>query len=126
MATKLGYSPVSIIAASCGTIATAAAASNPVTAPFAVGIGTAASAIVGGTELNEKEQSIKEQLDNALDEAWTTIDNKPSKDQVPEEMYGAFSSIGMPSTADPVSCVAQRTALIPSYVPMTVPGLWSL
>ena len=76
MATKLGYSPVSIIAASCGTIATAAAASNPVTAPFAVGIGTAASAIVGGTELNEKEQSIKEQLDNALDEAWTTIDNK--------------------------------------------------
>ena len=76
MTTKLGYSPVSIIAAGCGTIATAAAASNPVTAPFAVGIGTAASAVVGGTELNEKEQSIKEKLDNALDEAWTTIDKK--------------------------------------------------
>ncbi len=101
MTKKLGYSPVSIIAAGCGTIATAAAASNPVTAPFAVGIGTAASAIVGGTELNEKEQSIKEQLDNALDEAWTTIDNKyrisiNSEDcllELKREMMGGNTSV---------------------------------
>ena len=35
---------------------------------------------------------------------------------------GAFVSIGMPSTAEAVSCVAQRTTLMPSYSPMTEPG----
>lgn len=76
MAKEFGYSPISIVAAVCGTIATATAALNPTTAPYAVGIGTAATAIIGGTELKDKEQDIKEKIDNALDRAWCTIDKK--------------------------------------------------
>ena len=55
----------------------------------------------------------------------------PSSDHVPEERNGAFSAIGMPSTALAVSCVAQRTTLVcpPTSratsgvnCPKTVPG----
>ena len=74
MARKLGYTPVSIFAAGCGTIATAAALTNPATAPFALGIGTAASAVVGGMEFNDEEKNIKENLDRAMDNAWDTIE----------------------------------------------------
>ena len=34
--------------------------------------------------------------------------------------------MGIPTTAEAVSWVAQRTHFIPSYSPSTVPGFWSL
>lgn len=76
MATKIGYTPTSIFAAGCGAIATSAAMTNPATAPFAGGIGTAASAVAGGVELNDKEKNIKDNLNQAMDKAWETIDKK--------------------------------------------------
>ena len=76
MAKKIGYTPISIFAAGCEAIATAAALTNPATAPFAVGIGTAASAVAGGIELNDEEKNIKDNLDKAMDKAWATIDKK--------------------------------------------------
>ena len=76
MAKIIGYTPTSIFAAVCGTIATAVAATNPATVPYAVGIGTAASAVAGGVELKDKEKNIKDNLDKAMDKAWDTIDKK--------------------------------------------------
>lgn len=76
MAKKIGYTPISIFAAGCETIATAAALTIPATAPFAVGIGTAASAVAGGIELNDEEKNIKDNLDKAMDKALATIDKK--------------------------------------------------
>lgn len=76
MAKKIGYTPISIFAAGCEAIATAAALTNPATAPFAVGIGTAASAVASGIELNDEEKNIKDNLDKAMDKAWATIDKK--------------------------------------------------
>ena len=76
MAKIIGYTPTSIFAAVCGTIATAVAATNPATVPYAVGIGTAASAVAGGVELNDKEKNIKDNIDKAMDKAWEIIDKK--------------------------------------------------
>lgn len=79
MAKRFGYSPVSIFAAGCGAVATIAATANPiisVPAATAASIGAAASAIAGGIELNDEEKNIKENLDEAMDKAWNTIDQK--------------------------------------------------
>lgn len=74
MGKKLGYTPVSIFAAGCGSVATTLALSNPATAPMAVGIGTAVSAVAGGIELNDEEKGIKKNLDAAVSSAWDNID----------------------------------------------------
>ena len=63
MAKEIKYSPVSIISQVCGSIATMAAATNPALDASAVGIGTAASAIVGGIEISDKDENIKEKID---------------------------------------------------------------
>lgn len=79
MAKKFGYSPVSIFAAACGTVASAAVMANPVVAvpaATAAGIGAAASAVAGGIELNEEEKNIKDKLDSAMDKAWNEIEKR--------------------------------------------------
>lgn len=73
MAKEIKYSPVSIISQVCGSIATMAAATNPALDASAVGIGTAASAIVGGIEISDKDENIKEKIDSALEKAWNEI-----------------------------------------------------
>ena len=74
MKKKIRYTPASIFAACCGAIASAAALTNPITAPASREIGTAASAIAGGIELNDEERSIKDNLDRSIEEAWERIE----------------------------------------------------
>ena len=73
---KIGYSPVSIFAAICGSVASTIASCNPVTAPIAIGIGTAANAIAGGIELNDKEKTIRKSLDNAMNAVWDAVQTR--------------------------------------------------
>lgn len=74
MAKKINYTPVSIFAACCGRLASNVAMCNPVTAPYAAVIGTTVSAVVGGLELGNEDNNIKESLDEAIDNAWGQID----------------------------------------------------
>lgn len=104
MAKKLGYSPVNIIAAACGALATAAATSNPaiaVSAVTAAGIGTAVDGIIGGIELTEAGANIKEKLDQAMDEAWGKINKEYRLDlysddclsELKQEIMGGSTSV---------------------------------
>lgn len=99
----IGYSPVSIFATCCGSIATAAVTANPflaVSANTAVGIGTAVSTILSGVELSDKEKNIREKLDRTMGKAWDEIENiyrlspyKKCLSELKQEVMGEQTSV---------------------------------
>ena len=75
---SIRYSPVSIIAALCGSIVQGMAANNPtiVATVGAAAIGTAATAVVGGIELDEDTELLRNKLVRNIEICWDTICNK--------------------------------------------------
>ena len=72
----VSYSPVSILAYSCGIAASAAASANPVTAGVAAGVGAAAEALFNGVEIGEDQKNMQGSLLRAIDNAWEAVQKK--------------------------------------------------
>ena len=75
----MDYSPVSIISYGFGTLCALAMENNPViavSAATASGFGDAVNAIIGGLDVSTDMKDMKEQLKEAINDAWNTIDRK--------------------------------------------------
>ena len=70
------FSPLSILAYVCGTAASAAASSNPVTAVAAEEAKAMVEALFGGVEIAEGENNMQATLFQAIDKAWKSIQQK--------------------------------------------------
>ena len=70
------FSPLSILAYVCGTAASAAASSNPVTAVAAEEAKAMVEALFGGVEIAEGEKNMQSNLFQAIDKAWKVIQKK--------------------------------------------------